>query len=156
RMEKITPDLLTVLERRERAHADAVAQDDRDALALSDAPIEVRISFNGPADALVAEGFPIGGHVPHVAQGGLSPEQIRRLASVEQVSRIELPPTPFVALDKSLPDILGKDAWAEGVPPDTDEHGKGAGVIVGVVDSGFDVYHGAFRNADGTSRILRL
>ena len=125
-------------------------------MALKDAPIEVHISFEGPADALLAQGFPIGGHVSHVAQGGLSPEQIRRLATVDKVSRIELPPTHFVTLDKSVPDILGKDAWAEGVPPDTVDHGKGAGVIVGVVDSGFDLYHGAFRNLDGSSRILRL
>lgn len=155
-MNKIAPDLLEVLERRERANADAVARADREALALSDAPIEVRVSFEGPADMLIAEGFPIGGHVSNVAQGGLSPEQIRRLASVDQVSRIDLPPAPFISLDRSVPDILGKDAWAEGVPPDTDEHGKGAGVIVGVVDSGFDVYHGAFRNPDGSSRVLRL
>lgn len=155
-MNKIAPDLLEVLQRRERAQVDAVARDDREALAFSDAPIEVRISFDGPADALVARGFPVGGHVSHVAQGGLSPEQIRQLASVDKVFRIELPPPIFVMLDKSVPDILGKDAWAEGVPPDTDARGKGEGVIVGVVDSGFDVYHGAFRNPDGSSRVLRL
>jgi subtilisin family serine protease len=153
---KIAPDLLQVLERRERAYADATARGDREALALKDAPIEVRVSFEGPADALLAEGFPIGGHVSHVAQGGLSPEQIRRLASVTRVRSIELPSVPFATLDRSVPDILGKDAWAEGVPPDTEAHGKGEGVIVGVVDSGFDVYHGAFRNPDGSSRILRL
>lgn len=155
-MSKITADLLEVLERRERAHADALARGDQDALALSDAPIEVSVSFNGPADALVTEGFPIGGHVPHAAQGGLSPEQIRRLALVERVNRIELPLTHFPTLDRSVQDILGKDAWAEGVPPDTDARGKGEGVIVGVIDSGFDVYHGAFRNPDGSSRILSL
>jgi subtilisin family serine protease len=155
-MDKIAPDLLAVLARRHRAHADAVLRNDRDAMALRDAPIEVLVSFQGAPDALVAEGFPIGGDVANVAQGGLSPEQIRRLASIDRVLRIELPTTPFVTLDKSVPDILAKDAWAEGVPPDTDDHGKGAGVVVGIVDSGFDVYHGAFRNPDGSSRILRL
>lgn len=154
--DKITPDLLELLQRRERTNADALARDDHEALAFSDAPIEVRIYFDGPADALVARGFQIGGHVPHVAQGGLSPVQIRQLAMVDKVIRIELPPQMFPNLDRSVPDILGKDAWAEGVPPDTDATGKGAGVIVGVVDSGFDVYHGAFRNPDGSSRILRL
>lgn len=155
-MHKIAPDLLEVLQQRRRANADAVARDDREALAFSDAPIEVRIFFDGPADMLVTRGFPIGGHVSHVAQGGLSPEQIRQLALVDRVIRIELPPVVFVTLDKSVPDILGKDAWAEGVPPDDEAHGKGAGVIVGVVDSGFDIFHGAFRNIDGSSRVLRL
>ena len=32
----------------------------------------------------------------------------------------------------------------------------GAGVIVGVVDSGIDIFHHAFRNPDGTTRLLSL
>ena len=32
----------------------------------------------------------------------------------------------------------------------------GEGVLVGVVDSGVDYFHPDFRNADGSSRILRL
>jgi len=70
---KIAADLLDVLLRRERAYAEAVAREDLDALLFSDAPIEVRIFFDWPADALVARGFPIGGHLSHVAQGGSRP-----------------------------------------------------------------------------------
>lgn len=37
-MSKIAADLLDMLQRRERAHAEAVARDDRDALLFRDAP----------------------------------------------------------------------------------------------------------------------
>src|SRR4029079_5483763 len=30
------------------------------------------------------------------------------------------------------------------------------GVVVGIIDSGIDIFHGAFRNPDGTTRILAL
>ena len=44
-------------------------------------------------------------------------------------------------------------AWASGAGGAT---GKGAGAIVGVIDSGLDITHPAFLRADGTTRILRL
>lgn len=155
-MDKIAPDLLEVLNRREREHAEAVARNDHAAMALVDAPIQVLVSFDGPPDALVAAGFPIGGLVSHVAQGGLSPAQIRGLAQLPFVHSVRLPVIPNASLDVSVPEILAKDAWAVGVPPADEGHGKGEGVIVGIIDSGIDVFHGAFRNLDNTSRILRL
>lgn len=155
-MNKISPDLLEVLERHDRARADVLARGDQQALTLIDGPIDVCIFFEGAADALVAEGFAIEGYISNFAQGGLSPEDIRRLALVDRVLSIQLPTHLSATLDRSVPDILGKDAWSEGVPPDTEARGKGEGVIIGVVDSGFDVFHGAFRNLNGTSRILRL
>jgi subtilisin family serine protease len=147
---------MEVLLRRERAHADALARKDRAQIALVDSPIEVRVALQGSADSLATQGFPLYSLVPDVARGGLSPAQIRRLAAISNVLRIDLPEVVKPQLDVSVPEILGKDAWTVEVPPDTEARGKGEGVIVGVVDSGIDVFHGAFRNPDGTSRILRL
>jgi subtilisin family serine protease len=155
-LNKIAPDLLEVLQRRERAHADAVARDDHATTAMVDAPIEVCVAFDGPPDSLVKSGIPIGGLIADSARGGLSPALIRKLAMLPQVHRIGLPVKLRPKLDRSVPEILGKDAWAEGVPPDTEPRGKGEGVIVGIIDTGIDVFHGAFRNLDGSSRILRL
>jgi subtilisin family serine protease len=153
---KITPELMEVLLRREREHADALARGDRATVALSEAPIEVRVALEGSAESLAAQGFPLHGFVPGAARGGLSPAQIRRLATLENVLQIDLPTVVGLQLDRSVPEIRGKEAWTVEVPPDTDARGKGEGVIVGVVDSGIDVFHGAFRNPDGSSRILRL
>jgi len=57
-------------------------------------------------------------------------------------------------LDRSVLDLLGEEAWAECVAPEPEARGDGE--VVGVVDSSFDVFHGAFRNLDDSSRILRL
>ncbi len=58
----------------------------------------------------------------------------------------ELPSPARVCLDQSLPQIRIPQVWEQ-----TTLSGKG--VIVGIIDSGIDIRHPAFRNADGSTRI---
>jgi subtilisin family serine protease len=155
-MEKLDPQLWTLLEQRERAHAQAVTRNERDAVRLADAPIEVHVEFDGESEALRSAGFPLYGLVPGAARGGLSPAQIRALIALPQVHFVGIPPQLPIRLDVSVPEIGARDAWAIASAVSDLAHGQGAGAIVGVIDSGIDVFHGAFRTADGTTRILAL
>ena len=74
------------------------------------------------------------------------------LTELEEVVRIEGSQTVVPALDQSVPRILADRVWQALV----DQNGEsitGKGVIVGVVDSGVDINHETFKNADGVSRI---
>lgn len=155
-LSKIAPDLLEVLERRDQTNAGALARGDRATMALEDAPIQVFVTFDGPPDSLMRSGVPIGSLVSDSACGGLSPAHIRKLATLPQVHRISLPAKSQVRLNRSVPEILADQAWSIAIGAGEEARGKGDGVIIGIIDSGIDVFHGAFRNADGSSRILRL
>ena len=88
-MEKLDPQLWTLLEQRERAHAQAVTRNERDAVRLADAPIEVHVEFDGESEALRSAGFPLYGLVPGAARGGLStgsPEAVARLRFPQNVA----------------------------------------------------------------------
>jgi subtilisin family serine protease len=121
-----------------------------------DAPIDVRVAFDGEVTALQDAGFPLYGPVPGVARGGLTPAQIRAVAKLPQVHSITLPADDPLVLDKSVPEIRANEAWGVGIGIANAARGRGESVVVGVIDSGIDVFHGAFRNSDGTSRILSL
>lgn len=90
-MDKIDRDLLDLLSERERTHANAVARNDAAAMAVRDAPIQVRVAFDGSAESLQASGFPVYSVIPDVAHGGLSSAQIRALAARPEVHQISLP-----------------------------------------------------------------
>jgi subtilisin family serine protease len=53
-------------------------------------------------------------------------------------------------LNRSVSEINADDV--HGAPTNL----KGAGVVIGVIDSGFDIHHQNFRRPDGTSRILAI
>lgn len=76
---------------------------------------------------------------------------IRSLASDPNVKWIESPSACRFLLDESLP-AVGMDR----VRPGPDTGPTGAGVIVGIVDSGIDWSHPDFIRPDGRSRVLYL
>ena len=155
-MQKVDPFLWTLLEQRERAHAAARGGDERAAAELLHAPIDVVVEFTGGIEALRAAGFPLHDNFPGSARGGLSAVQIRELIALPQVRSVEIPHPDLLLLDRSVPEIRANVAWAFIAAVSDLPRSKGAGVIVGIVDTGIDVYHGAFRKPDGKTRILRL
>jgi subtilisin family serine protease len=155
-MDKVDLHLAAVLEQRDRADAEAVARGHPDAAVLADSPIDVRVAFEGPFDPIAEAGFPLHSFVAGVARGGLSPAQIRKLVALPQVLFVSIPHVASPLLDISVPEIHGVDAWGVGIGTTDVARGKGAGVIVGIVDSGIDIFHGAFRKPDGKTRILSL
>ena len=99
------------------------------------------------AEAGLAAGFDIGGAVT----GRIAFRDLERLAAVPSVVYIEKEPEFRTALDNTVKEI--RVPWK--VPPHTAWPGRGAGVIVAVIDSGIDIFHQSFRTAV-TTRILEL
>jgi hypothetical protein len=155
-MTKADLSLWTVLTERERLLADAQARGDDAALKHAERPIHVEVHFHGDLAPLIAAGFPLQRGYQGGASGQLSPSQIRALEARDEVHLISLPQPAPLTLDRSVPEIHGVDAWGIGIGATDVARGKGHGVVVGIIDSGIDVFHGAFRNPDGSTRILAL
>jgi subtilisin family serine protease len=131
-----------------------VAEQAKPRVAASATPLRMRVYvvFRGDLEPIRRAGFDLVAPFGPVATGDLSIDEIERLALRDDVESIELPPRVELKLDRSVPDIRAPNAW--GVPPVKPENtGKGGGAICGVIDSGFDVFHGSLRKASGESRI---
>ncbi|MEI7892989.1 MAG: S8 family serine peptidase, partial [Myxococcales bacterium] len=77
------------------------------------------------------------------------------IAAHNSVSRLEGAQRVRPKLDKVLPAINADKVQAGTGTPNSTQY-KGTGVIVGVLDYGFDVTHRAFRKADGSTRALAI
>ena len=84
------------------------------------------------------------------ASGVVVPGQVPALAAVPGVLAIEMTSTARPGLHTSVP-ATKADHVRTGSMGLT-----GAGVVVGVVDTGIDIFHHAFRNPDGSTRLLAL
>lgn len=92
---------------------------------------------------------------PGLQAGRLRREEILQLVGYAGVSAIESARQLRLLLDESVPEIgVDRVHAAEGAPP---VYGglTGAGVIVGIVDTGIDLSHPDFRE-DGRTRIIAL
>ncbi len=85
-----------------------------------------------------------------LAAGTLPIDRLDALAAIPHVVRIEASRTFATELDSSLGEI-GAAAVHSASSSFT-----GAGVVIGIIDSGIDYRHQVFRKADGTSRILAI
>jgi subtilisin family serine protease len=99
------------------------------------------------AQAGLASGFDSGGTVT----GRIAFRDLERLAAVPSVVYIEKEPDFRPTLDGTITEM--RVPWK--VPPTTPWPGRGAGVIVAVIDTGIDIFHQSFRTAV-TTRILEL
>lgn len=86
----------------------------------------------------------------NVITGHIPSDAIGLLEDVAQLKRAERARPLLGELDVALPDARVLPLH-QGTPSR-----RGAGVIVGVIDSGIDYQHQAFRDAHGTSRILAI
>ena len=118
--------------------------------------LRVIVQFTGPMAALEAVGFRQMARVDDLVTGAIPAGQLDALAALEGVVRIEGDSSMEQNLDLAVPDVNGDDvnrAPGVGTPP---RPYTGAGVIVGIIDSGIDFRHEVFLRADGTSRILAI
>jgi subtilisin family serine protease len=150
-MSKIDPKLEHMLQE----HRDRLARSaDEPEVPATEAPpvimIPVLLRFSGDLDELVAVGLQPQTVLQNLATGRIAIDDLPALAEHPNLEKLELSRPMYSELDTSRPSI-GVDAVHSGTPPR-----KGSGVIVGVIDSGFDYRHDCFRNADGSSRILFL
>jgi subtilisin family serine protease len=86
-----------------------------------------------------------------LATGTIPLARLHDLAAIDHVVHIEAGHRLRADLDKSVKEI-GAHQVRTGPPGPLD----GAGVVIGVIDSGFDFRHQVFRRPDETTRILAL
>lgn len=114
--------------------------------------VTVVVTYEGDIADLRAAGLDTGYDDNGVVTGQIDFADLERLAAVPAVVWIEMEPPVRPLLDKSVTEL--RVPWK--VPPTTPWPGKGAGVIVAVIDTGIDIFHDSFRKSDNTTRILEL
>jgi len=85
-----------------------------------------------------------------VAGGTIALGDLEQVASLDDVGSIEAPRPARPMIHDSVP-AMRADV-ARQIPPGF----SGRGVLLGVVDTGIDIFHGAFRKPDGTTRVASL
>lgn len=118
--------------------------------------VHVLVKFTGDVDDLRALGFEPLSHKSHptegwhIAAGPMPTDRLVELGDIEHVVKVEASRPMRPELDRSLGEINADDVHNASTPF------KGAGVVVGIVDSGVDWAHHSFRKADGKTRILGI
>lgn len=116
---------------------------------------DVIVKYSGPESGLGGEGIQVVPLLGGYAVVTLPESEIKAYSAREQIEFIEKPKRlyfeTFQAREASCITELQRESAAG-----TQMGLTGKGVLVGVVDSGVDIFHPDFRNEDGSSRILRL
>ncbi len=117
--------------------------------------LSVLVQFDGAIEPLVAAGLTVRSRFEDVVSGDVTLAALDALAALDNVHRIEGAAVVQGHLDVATADAhLGAlHGPGIGTPP---VPYKGRNVIVGIVDSGIDFQHAAFRKPDGSTRILRI
>jgi len=119
-----------------------------------DEPLFIAVKFHGDVNALVAVGFHLGSAIGSIAFGQTTLAGLAALAQHPQVEFIEKQRRADLHLDVSVPETRANLVWTRVGDHFTGYSGRG--VIVGIVDSGIDIRHHAFRKPDGTTRVLKI
>lgn len=102
------------------------------------------------ATALEQYGIKVGTQVGDYATALIPTSALPRLNEIDVISYIDAGNLAHTTLDVALPGI----GYQQILESNTASRFMGKGVIVGIVDIGFQWNHIAFRNADGSTRIL--
>jgi subtilisin family serine protease len=113
--------------------------------------VRVLVHVTGDLRAVQEAGLWVESEAGSVVTGTIAVQDLERVAALPDVASIGSNKTRNWHLNKSVPAMHGDAARA--IPPGF----SGKGVIVGIVDSGIDIFHGSFRNpSTGQTRILFL
>jgi subtilisin family serine protease len=116
-----------------------------------DEVVGLSVKYTGDVESLRKCGMVVMGDAGGIAIGDIRLDQLEALAALDNVEAIHAPSRVHAHLDTSVPEIHA-DVVRTGVPGYT-----GAGIIIGIVDTGIDILHNNFRKADNvTTRILAL
>lgn len=127
------------------------------AMAPGNEPIlSLLVRSTDGGSALQSAGFEVGTTAGEVSVITAPLSRLRELAALPGVLQVEMVRPVKPLLDVSVAEIGASDVHGAAVPPYPGTGATGKGVVVGIVDSGVDVTHGDFKNADGTSRISFL
>ncbi|HWO65887.1 MAG TPA: S8 family serine peptidase [Umezawaea sp.] len=112
--------------------------------------VKVLVHAVGDLSAVERAGLWVEFEAPPIVIGTIAVGDLEQVAALDEVVSIGSDRPNRLTLDKSGPEIRAQQARA--LPPGF----SGAGVVVGVVDTGIDVFHHAFRKDDGKTRIVSL
>jgi subtilisin family serine protease len=118
--------------------------------------VTVHVRYTGDViealrDAGMETGFDSGGLI----SGNIAMADVERLGTVPGVELVQMEHRAKPILDDSVKEI--RVPWKVMPPPEPSPWpGRGAGVIVAVIDTGIDIFHESFRKADTKTRILAL
>lgn len=118
----------------------------------------VDLFLQGTVDeaALLERGVLIGSRLPNGIMTAKVPlGNLDRLMTVPGLERISAAHRLHLNTDLSVDATSASPVYWNSVPPNFTGN-AGAGVIVGIVDTGIDWTHGDFKNPDGSTRILYL
>jgi subtilisin family serine protease len=115
-----------------------------------EAKFKVLVQYDGDVQALEEAGLEIRTVAGDVISGLINSEDVGKLASVDGVMSIESSRPLARELDISLSEINADQVHAG--PPGM----RGAGVIVGIIDTGIDITHGSFRRSGGLTRVVSI
>ena len=111
---------------------------------------DVIVKYSGPESRLGGEGIQVVPLLGGYAVVTLPESEIKAYSAREQIEFIEKPKRLYFET------FQGREASCI-MPVQEGKNGlTGKGVLVGIVDAGVNFFHPDFRNADGSSRILRL
>ncbi len=147
--EKLSPRLRAVLQ---SARAGSLAKQGQERILV---PLFIRKQEGvSVRQAVEAVGGSVGTEIGEWATADVPLSSVTDLAGLEVVRYLELSPTVEPCLDSSRV-RTGADRVQRGDPPLARAY-TGAGVVIGIVDTGIDIHHPDFKNADGSSRILAI
>lgn len=118
--------------------------------------ISVLIEHTGTAEQLAGAGVQVSSSTGTIVTGRIPISRLDDLEALDTVVYVEASRLMHQDLNVAVPEVNADDVHnlpATGNPP---TRWRGRGVIVGIVDSGIDYTHPAFRDAAGNSRILRI
>ena len=140
---------------RERRRHQLVEIEEQSPLALHGAEshepvVDVLLEFRGSLAPIEAAGFRKRTVAGDVASGVVPLSSVEEVAALDGVVLVEASHDLEPELDDAVPEA--RVDQLHGLDPAR----RGAGVLVGIIDTGIHYQHGSFRNEDGTSRIVAL
>jgi subtilisin family serine protease len=112
--------------------------------------IGVFVQFTGDLETIKRQGLAVQTVVGNVAIGTAELEHIEKIAALDNVIFVEGERQERPQLKVSVPEIRANQVWSAPLSM------QGEKMVVGIVDTGIDIYHQAFRNSDGSTRILSI
>ncbi|MBO0935323.1 S8 family peptidase [Fibrella sp. HMF5335] len=118
-------------------------------------PIRVMLTYANDLQPLIDLGFTVDSYHEERVAGYITLPGLAALANHPNTIQLAKSGTYYPTLNDSIPNIRANEVWQVNAGNGTFTGNTGRGVIVGIVDTGIDYRHKAFRNGTD-SRILRI